>query len=418
MNNPFDNAMQQLDKAAKIMGNTGRLKDLRSPKNILEAEIPVEMDDGSTKKFKAFRVQYNNNCGPFKGGIRFHPEVNLDEVKALSFWMTIKTSVVGIPMGGGKGGVIVDPKKLSSAELEKLSRGYVKAFFEHLGPQKDVPAPDVNTNAQIMDYMVDEYSKLAGSLQPAMITGKSLENGGSLGRNTATADGGFFILEDLIKTKNLIPEKTTVVVQGYGNAGANMVDLLHNAGFKIIGVSDSKNAIYDPTGKGLDVKVIKMIKQNHGSLDVCKGEESDTCQFIHNALPPHQILETDCDILVLAALENQITKDNANNIKTKIIIELANGPITPEADQILRDKNIIVVPDVLANAGGVTVSYFEWQQNIDGVTWSEEEVKNKLKPIMVSAWKRIEQTAAKHNVDYRTAAFIGALQQVCLVPLS
>lgn len=416
MTNPFESAMTQLDKAAKILGNVEQLKDLRKPKRILEAKIPVEMDDGSTKEFNAFRVQYNDNCGPFKGGIRFHPDVDLDEVKALSFWMSIKTSVVGIPMGGGKGGVEVNPKELSEAEIEKIARGYVRAFADNLGPEIDVPAPDVNTNAQIMDWMADEYGKIKGGYQPAMITGKSIKKGGSLGRGTATADGGYFILEDIVKERGLNAPDLTAVVQGYGNAGANMVDLLHNGGFKVIGVSDSKNAVTDPTKDGFEADRIKEIKQNHGSLSVCMGHESEHCQIVHDAMPPHKILEEECDILVLAALENQITKDNANDIKAKIIIELANGPITPEADEILREKGILIVPDVLANAGGVTVSYFEWKQNMDGVKWSEEEVREKLKPIMINAYKRVQETSKKHNIDLRTASFISALQQVCLVP--
>lgn len=416
MANAFKNAMKQLDMAADILGNADKLKNLREPKRVLESKIPVEMDDGSTKEFNAFRVQYNDSCGPFKGGIRFHSDVDLDEVKALSFWMTIKTSTVGIPMGGGKGGVEVDPKTLSETELEKLSRGYIKAFYKNLGPKIDVPAPDVNTNSKIMDWMADEYAKLTGDKSGSVITGKSLENGGSLGRDTATADGGYFILEELVKEKGLKPKDLTVVVQGYGNAGSNMVDLLSKGGFRVTGVSDSKNAIFDPTQKGFDTEIVKDIKKSHGSLDVCLGKESDKCKILHDSLPPKKILEAECDILVLAALENQITKENVKNIKAKIIIELANGPVTPEADEVLKQKEVIVVPDVLANAGGVTVSYFEWLQNIKGEKWSAEEVRNRLRPIMTNAYKRVRQAAEKYNVSLRTAAFIAALEQVCLVP--
>lgn len=415
MTNPFTNAMHQLDLAAKVIGDNDQVDHLRQPKKILEAKIAIEMDNGSPREFNAFRVQYNNDCGPFKGGIRFHPKVDLDEVKALSFWMTIKTSVVGIPMGGGKGGVEVDPKELSEQELEKLSRGYVQTFYEHLGPTKDVPAPDVNTNAKIMDWMVDEYGQLTGSPQPAMITGKSLENGGSLGRSTATADGGFYILQEIVKEKNLDPKNLTVAIQGFGNAGANMVELLHTTGYKIIGVSDSKNAIVDPTRQGFDYRTIKDIKENNGSLDVCMGQESDKCQIVHSAMPPDKILEIECDILVLAAMENQITDANANDIKAKIIIELANGPTTPEADEILTKKNILVVPDVLANAGGVVVSYFEWKQNMDNTKWTEEEVKEKLQPIMVDAYKNIKKIAEENNIPWRTAAFVAALKRTCLI---
>ena len=248
MASAYENAMAQLDIAADIMGNTEKLESLRKPDNILEADIPVAMDNGETQKFKAYRVQYSNACGPYKGGIRFHPDVSLDEVKALSFWMTIKTSTVGIPMGGGKGGIIVSPKELSENELEQLSRGFIKAFYKDLGPKKDVPAPDVNTNSQIMDWMEDEYEKLTGDSSGAVITGKSIANGGSLGRDSATAKGGFFILQDYFKQKGIKAEDTTVVMQGFGNAGSNMAFMLHDAGVKIIGLSDSRNAIYDPTG--------------------------------------------------------------------------------------------------------------------------------------------------------------------------
>lgn len=416
MASAYENAMAQLDLAADIMGNTEKLESLRQPNNILEADISVEMDDGSTKKFKAYRVQYSNACGPYKGGIRFHPDVSLDEVKALSFWMTIKTSTVGIPMGGGKGGIIVNPKELSENELEQLSRGFVKAFYKDLGPEKDVPAPDVNTNAQIMDWMEDEYEKLTGNSSGAVITGKSIANGGSLGRDTATAEGGFFILQDYIKQKGIKAEDTTVAMQGFGNAGSNMAFMLHDAGFKIIGLSDSRNAIYDPTGQGLDPRKIKEIKDEYGSLSVCEGKETEVCPFVHDVLSPTKILEAKTDILILAALENQITQDNADNIKAKIILELANGPITPEADKVLDNKGVVIIPDVLANAGGVTVSYFEWQQNMKGEKWSEEEVKKKLQPIMLNAFKRVQQTAEKFNINYRTAAFVAALQQVCLIP--
>lgn len=414
MSNPFVNAMAQLDLASEIMANGPKLKNLRQPQNILEADLKITMDNGSTQTFKAYRVQYNNSCGPFKGGIRFHSNVSLDEVKALAFWMTIKTSTVGIPMGGGKGGVIVDPKTLSQIELEKISRAYVQAFYQHLGSQLDVPAPDVNTNSQIMDWMLDEYEKLIGAPDPGMITGKSIAKGGSLGRDTATADGGFFILEDYIKSQNLKPEDLTVIVQGFGNAGANAANLLHQAGFKIIGISDSKTAIIDTDRVGFDSLTIHKIKKEHGRLDVCIDD--DNCSINHRHLKPDAILEQPCDILVLAALENQITAENVKNIKAKIILELANGPITPKADEKLNRQGVIVIPDVLANAGGVTVSYFEWLQNVKNEKWTAAEVKNKLKPIMIDAFKRVVQNAETYNVSLRTAAFISALQQVCLIP--
>ncbi|MFA6322160.1 MAG: Glu/Leu/Phe/Val dehydrogenase [Candidatus Buchananbacteria bacterium] len=413
MTNPFANAKQQLAKAAKKMGlkNTD-LARLQTPKKILKAEIPIELDNGKIKKFMALRVQHNNRRGPYKGGIRFHQNVTLDEVKALSFWMTIKTAVVGIPFGGGKGGVVIDPKKYSPKEIEKISRAYIRAFAKRLGPKIDVPAPDVNTTSQIMDWMADEYAKITGKKQPAVITGKTIAAGGSLGRDTATADGGFYILDTMTKKLKLKPQKQKVVIQGFGNAGANMADLLYHAGFKIMGVSDSQTAVIDPTRKGFDSHVIEKIKKSSGRVDIC------TCKKIycqcknHKHLPPQKILEQPCDILILAALENQITKQNANKIKAKIILELANGPIAPEAETILLKKGVIIIPDVLANAGGVTVSYFEWFQNIHHIKWSKIKVKRELKKIMIKALNNIGTAAKKYQTDLRTAAFIVALKRI------
>lgn len=413
MKNPFQNAMTQLNSAAKKLGIEKQIKFLQKPDRILQAEIPVKMDNGQTKKFKVFRVQHNNKRGPYKGGIRFHPNVSLDEVKALSFWMTIKTAVVGIPMGGGKGGVIVEPQKLSCGELERLSRAYIKAFYKHLGPRLDVPAPDVNTNAQIMDWMTDEYNKLTGKKQPAVITGKSIKAGGSLGRDTATADGGFFILEHLVKKLKINPKKTTVAIQGFGNAGAVMTHLLYHAGFKIVAVSDSQTAVVDSTGKGFDFHTIEEIKKNRGRVDVCNCHEIHCSCLNHQHLPAQKILEYPCDILVLAALENQITDHNAKNIKAKIILELANGPITPQADKILFAKKVRIIPDVLANAGGVTVSYFEWRQNLKNEKWSKTKVRTKLKQTMAKAFNEVEKNAKKYQVNLRTAAFISALIKLC-----
>ncbi|OGY49189.1 MAG: hypothetical protein A3D39_05780 [Candidatus Buchananbacteria bacterium RIFCSPHIGHO2_02_FULL_39_17] len=412
MNNPYQNAMTQLEKAAKIAGLQNKIGPLKKPMRILKANLAVRMDDGKIKKFKAFRVQYNNFRGPFKGGIRYHAQVSLDEIKALSFWMTIKTATVGIPMGGGKGGVIIDPKKLSPMELEKLSRAYVRAFYKYLGPNLDVPAPDVNTNSQIMDWMSDEFNKLTKKNQPAFITGKSLEFDGSQGRDTATADGGFFVLKEFLKQLKISPKKITVVIQGFGNVGANMAEKLYQSGFKIIGVSDSQTAIIDPKKKGFNYNLIKEIKSHHGRIDVCVRHEAKYCKIVHNHLSPQKIVEQSCDLLVLAALENQITKDNVSRIKAKMILELANGPITPKADQTLWQKNITVIPDVLANAGGVTVSYFEWRQNMKKENWSRAQILKKLKPIMIKALKRIDKIAKKYKIDLRTAAFISALRQI------
>ena len=405
--------MKQLDIAAKILGCPKKIKNLKRPNRILQAQIPVVMDNGQIKKFQAFRVQHNNKRGPYKGGIRFHPNVSLDEVKALSFWMTIKCAVVGIPMGGGKGGVIVQPQKLSGSELERLSRAYIKAFYKYLGPRLDVPAPDVNTNSQIMDWMTDEYNKLTGKKQPAVITGKSIKAGGSLGRDTATADGGFFILEHLIKKLKINPRKTTVAIQGFGNAGAVMAHLLYHAGFKIVAVSDSKTAVVDPTGKGFDFHVIEKIKKNRGRVDICNCQKIHCSCLNHQHLPIQKVLDYPCDILILAALENQITDKNAKNIKAKIILELANGPITPQADKILSAKKVKIIPDVLANAGGVTVSYFEWLQNLKNEKWSKTKVRTKLKQTMAKAFNEVKKNAKKYQTNFRTAAFISALLKIC-----
>ena len=413
MQDPFKNSMRQLDSAAKILKLDKKvLAILKRPKKILQAKIPIKMDNGSTKSFQAYRIQYNDARGPFKGGIRFHPQVNLNEVKALSFWMTIKCAVVGIPMGGGKGGVAVDPHKLSLSELEKLSRGYIKAFFKHLGPKIDVPAPDVNTNAQIMDWMVDEYAKLTGKEQPAVITGKSIKAGGSLGRDTATADGGFFIIEALRKKLKIEPRKTKMIIQGFGNVGSNFARLAYDAGYKIIGISDSKTSIFDPTGQGFDCHVVEHIKSLKGVVDICECRNIKCSCRDHQHLTNKQLLEKDCDILVLAALENQVTRANAKKIKSRVILELANGPVTPDADCVLFGQNKIVVPDVLANAGGVTVSYFEWIQNIKNQRWTKNQVKTKLKPTMIKAFDQIWNMSKKHKTDLRTAAFILSVEKI------
>ena len=413
MSNPFKNAMTQLAQAAKIMGlKPAAIKKLQNPKRVLKAEIPVKMDGGRVAKYQAFRVQHNNRRGPYKGGIRFHPGVTLNEVKALSLWMSIKTAVVGIPFGGGKGGVIVNPKKLSPAELERLSRGYIKAFYKYLGPKQDVPAPDVNTTAQIMDWMADEYAKLTGQVQPAVITGKSLKTGGSLGRDTATADGGFFILQELTKKMKLKPKSLKVAIQGFGNAGANMAELLYRGGYKIMAVSDSVTAIIDSKNKGFNSQIISRIKKSHGRVDICTCHKIFCSCTNHRHITTDKILEQPCDLLVLAALENQITLANANKIKAQIILELANGPIAPEAEKILLKKGVIIIPDVLANAGGVTVSYFEWRQNLNHVRWSKAKVRGELKKTMIAAFNTIGATAKKYNTNLRTAAFIVALKRI------
>jgi glutamate dehydrogenase len=400
--NAYDNALRQLETAAKLMNlNSETLAILSSPEKIIMASLPVRMDDGSLQIFQSYRVQYNSARGPYKGGIRFHPQVDVDEVKALSFWMAIKCAVVDIPMGGGKGGVVVDPKSLSQAEIEKLSRAWIQAFRDVVGPDKDIPAPDVYTNPQIMAWMADEYSKLVGKQTLGVVTGKPLDYGGSKGRETATATGGFYVLQEAIKEKNLKPEKLTVAVQGFGNAGSIMAKLLFDAGYKVVAVADSRATIYDRGG--LDIDKLINHKQETSSVSEFKGAKEISTQ---------ELFELKVDILVPAALENQITKDNAENIQAKIIVELANGPTTPEADQILHGNQVLVIPDVLANAGGVTVSYFEWLQNNSNNYWSEEEVDKELKERMMPAYQAISAAAEEYQVNLRTAAFIKALERL------
>lgn len=402
MNNPFENALTQLDRAAAVMNLDARVHAaLKTPKHVHVATIPVIMDDGSTKTFTGWRSQYNDALGPYKGGIRYHWNVTEDEVKALSFWMTMKCAVVGLPLGGGKGGIIVNPKELSEGELERLSRGYVRELYQHLGPTKDVPAPDVYTNGQIMAWMLDEYEKLVGEHAPGMITGKPLALGGSRGRDKATAQGGVFVLLEAVKKMGWEASKTTVAIQGFGNAGAHMAELLSAAGFQIVATSDSKGGIKSETG--FDVTALDAHKAKTGKVEGFVGTQTITNE---------ELLELPVDILVPAALENQITQDNAPRVKAKMVVELANGPTTPEADAILFKNGVIVLPDILANAGGVTVSYFEQVQNAANYYWTEDEVAQKLAKIMVTAFTEVWAVKEKHQIDLRTAAFVSALGRV------
>ncbi|MBU1165144.1 Glu/Leu/Phe/Val dehydrogenase [Patescibacteria group bacterium] len=411
--NPFQNAQKQLKTAATILNlDSDVLEILKKPKRILQASIPVKMDDGSLKVFEGYRVQYNDARGPFKGGIRFHPQVNLAEVKALAFWMAVKCATVGIPMGGGKGGVIVKPQVLSTGELERLSRGYINAFVNFIGPKVDIPAPDVYTTPQIMAWMMDEYSKIKGKNTPGVITGKPLNVGGSLGRDTATAQGGFYVLDELVKKLKLNPKNTKVIIQGFGNAGSNMADIMFHAGYKIIGYSDSKTAILDIKGKGFDSHTIEKIKKKKGYVDICDCHKIKCSCKDHKHMTNEQLLQQKCDILVLAALENVVTQNNAGKLKTKIIVELANGPTTPEADVKLYKKGIHVLPDVLANAGGVTVSYFEWVQNLQNNYWTKKEVFTKLQKIMIESFNSVWELSQKHKVDLRTASFLLAVDRI------
>ena len=405
MSTPFENAMNQLEKAAQVIDlDQDVLELLKKPDKTIQVKVPVKMDNDSLKIFEGYRVQYNNWAGPYKGGIRFFPSVDLDEVKALSFWMTIKCAVAGIPMGGGKGGVTVNPKELSLAELEKLSKEFARAIANDIGPQIDVPAPDVYTNSQIMEWIVDAYAEATGKEDLAVVTGKPLERGGSKGRDRATAMGGFYILENIverIKGKDERENKTTVAIQGFGNAGSVMAELCHDKGYKVVAVSDSKGGIYNPSG--LDIRKVIEHKKSTGTVSGFEGSQ---------AVSNEELLELEADVLIPAALENQITKENAENIRAKYIIELANGPVTPEADEILAKNGIKSIPDVLANSGGVTVSYFEWQQNLDDNYWSEEQVFAKLKEHIVPAFEKIWQLTEEKQIDLRTAAFAMALEKL------
>jgi len=410
----FENTLKQINKAASIMGLDKDVLTLMSnPQRIVEVSIPVKMDDGSLRIFQGFRVQHSNYAGPYKGGIRYHQDVDMGEVKALSAWMSIKCSVVGIPLGGGKGGIVVNPKELSVGELERLTRGYVKAIADVVGPTKDVPAPDVNTTSQIMDWFSDEYSKYVGHDAKGVVTGKTLENGGSKGRSIATAQGGVYVLDEIAREQGLVPANTRVVIQGFGNAGGVVAQLLGKKGYQIIGASDSQGGIVCNHGFNPDAllqcKVEKTtVKNCHLDMEKLVQTEGASCKMVSN----EELLETECDILILAALENQVHVGNADRIKAKFIAELANGPTTPEADEILANRGIMVVPDVLFNAGGVTVSWFEMLQNAENKYWSEEEALQKLLPIMVDSWKAVKGNAEKYGCTLREAAYITSLQRI------
>jgi glutamate dehydrogenase/leucine dehydrogenase len=406
--NPFENALTQFDKAASVLKlSESQIAMVKEPRRITEVNLPVRMDDGSIQIFKGFRVQHSVVRGPAKGGIRFHPNVTVDEVKALAFWMTYKCAVVGVPFGGGKGGVVVDPTSLSRNELENLSRRYFAEMSDLFGPDADVPAPDVNTNAQIMCWMFDTYSMHKKQYLPAVITGKPLELGGSEGRSEATAQGMVFTVRDACEHLNINLKKSTVAIQGFGNAGSFAAKLLHDDGTKIIAVSDVTGAYYNP--EGIDVNAALNTCRNNKTW-LLKGLDKNTkCEKLDD---PMKLLELEVDILIPAALENQITEENAENIKAKIIAECANGPVTPGADDILERKNIFIIPDVLCNAGGVTVSYLEWVQNRMGYYWSKERVNEDLEKIMTRAFDQVYDTAQKNKVNMRIAAFMLAIDRV------
>jgi len=407
----FDDAIKRLDRAGEIAQiDPEALQRLKHPKAILQVSIPVRMDDGSLRIFEGYRVRHDNTRGPTKGGIRYHPNVSLDEVKALAFWMTCKCAVVGIPYGGAKGGIVVNPKELSRMELERLSRGFVQRMADFIGPDTDIPAPDVYTNSMIMGWMMDEYSIIKRKHSPAVITGKPIELGGSLGRDDATGRGAYYCIKELEKRKGWKPANVRVAVQGFGNAGQAVARLLHGDGYKIVAVSDSRGGIYKPDG--FDVPSLIQFKNETRQLKAvyCQGA---LCEMVEaETITNEQLLELDVDVLIPAALEEQITITNADRIKADVIVEVANGPTTSEADAALVARGILIVPDILANAGGVTVSYFEWVQNRQGYYWPVEEVHDRLARIMTCEFNAVDDMAHDKDIDLRTAAYAHALNRI------
>jgi len=407
----FEDALSRVKSLAKLANIDKEITDaLCHPKEMMSVSLPVRMDDGTKQYFPAYRCRYNNILGPTKGGVRFHPNVNRDEVQALALWMTIKCAVVDLPFGGGKGGITVDPKQLSAMELERLSRAYMRSMINFIGPHRDIPAPDVNTNALIMAWMLDEYESIKREHCPDVITGKPVELGGSLGRNDATGRGAYLCTLELIKTMGWSPNNLTVAIQGFGNGGYHIAQLLEKVGCKIVAVSDSQGGIYSESGFDIDSLWQEKQRSRQVRAVYCDGS---VCELIeHTAITNAQLLELDVDILVPAALEGVITKHNADNVKAKAIVEIANGPILFEADALLLKKGIKVIPDVLANAGGVTVSYFEWVQNRSGLQWSLDEIHQKLKDKMVNAFSQTWELAEENNYSLREAAYINALIRI------
>jgi glutamate dehydrogenase (NADP+) len=399
----LDQALTRLDEAARHLDlDADVLEKLKYPRETTKVRLMIRMDDGSRKSFMAWRCRYDDTRGPTKGGIRFHPDSTMEEVETLAFWMTFKCAVMNLPYGGGKGAVQVDPHTLSKAELERLSRAYVQAFSKIIGPDRDIPAPDVYTNSMIMGWMADEYASIVGEATPAVITGKPIALGGSLGRDDATARGGYYLVQRLARQLGLEPG-SRVAIQGFGNAGQHIARLLAADGYRIVAVSDSKGAIHCPSG--LDT----------GKLLAAKGQGSVTRlagTVGISALPADDLVSVDCDLLVPAALEDMIHEGNAAGVKARVVLELANGPVTPEADEILKARNVVVLPDILANAGGVTVSYFEWVQNRQGYYWPVEDVHARLKAMMEREGDAIWALARDKGITLRSAAYVHALSRL------
>ncbi len=399
----LDQALTRLDEAAKHINlDADVLEKLKYPRETTKVRLMIRMDDGSRKSFMAWRCRYDDTRGPTKGGIRFHPDSTVEEVETLAFWMTFKCAVMNLPYGGGKGAVRVDPRALSKSELERLSRAYIQGFARVIGPDRDIPAPDVYTNAMIMGWMADEYASIRGEAAPAVITGKPIALGGSLGRDDATARGGFYLVKHLAQRLDLKPG-ARVAIQGFGNAGQHVARLLADDGYRIVAVSDSRGAVQCPSG--FDVNALLAAK-DRGSVTALAGSNGIT------ALKPEDLIGVDCELLVPAALEDMIRADNADGIRARVVLELANGPITPEADRLLAKKGVIVLPDILANAGGVTVSYFEWVQNRQGFYWVADEVHRRLKEKMEEEGEAIWRLAQDRSIALRSAAYVHALSRL------
>ena len=420
MSSVFENAKKQIDSVASLLTEDypdkkrfGRaIRLLKEPQRVLKKKIAIKLDSGKSKSFQAYRSQHNDARGPFKGGIRFHPQVSEDEVKALSTWMSIKCAVAGIPFGGGKGGIALDPKEFSEAELQRLSKKYSDFLAPFIGPWRDVPAPDVNTGEREMAWMLEAYEKKIGCHAPATFTGKPIELGGSLGRIEATGQGGFYVLQNYIHRVRNIPARTTVAVQGFGNVGYWFSYFAQKEGYKVVAVSDSSGAILNL--KGLDIEKLAKLKEDLGSFDeiVKKFRPKDGQPLADRFISNDELLALPVDILVPAALENSITSENAKKVKAKVVLEMANGPTTPEAEEILLSKKVDILPDVLCNTGGVTVSYFEWVQNLHGYRWTKERVNEELKIIMDKAFEEIYKVVHHKKVSYRKAAYVLAVKRI------
>ena len=407
----FADASRRLENALQYVSiSEDAIERLRYPKASLSVSIPVRMDNGSLKIFKGYRVRYDDTRGPGKGGVRYHPSVTIDEVQSLAFWMTFKCALLDLPFGGAKGGIIVNPKELSKAELERLSRSYINEIADFIGENVDILAPDVYTNATIMGWMMDRYSTIKRQIIRGVVTGKPLSLGGSQGRDTATATGAFYVIESILPKFDFNSQQATVAIQGFGNAGATLAELLFDAGYKVVAVSDSKGGIYSPNG--LDIPSIRQHKNKNKEIKAVYCHDSVCDNIEHKTITNEELLTLDVDVLIPAALENQITAKNARDVRAKYIFEVANGPVDSAADRILLEQNIQVIPDILVNAGGVTVSYFEWVQNRNGFYWTRDEVNQKLKAKMETETQNVWDIASEKAIALRTAAYVHSLNRI------